>query len=89
GSTAHSYEAEAASNQLTGTAAVASCAACSGGSKVGYVGNGATLTFTGVAGGVSSFRIAYASAVARTATVQVDGGTATTVGFPATADWNT
>ncbi|WP_285114321.1 DUF4832 domain-containing protein [Leifsonia sp. fls2-241-R2A-40a] len=89
GATSASYEAEAASNVLTGTAAVASCAACSGGSKVGYVGNGATLAFTGVAGGVSSFRIAYASAVARTATVKVDGGTTTSVSFPATADWNT
>lgn len=89
GSTAASYEAESTSNTLTGTAVVASCSGCSGGSKVGYVGNGATLVVNGVTGGVASFRIAYASAVARTATVKVDNGTATSVSFPATADWNT
>jgi hypothetical protein len=83
------YEAEASGNTLTGTAAVATCATCSGGAKVGYVGNGATLKFNGVTGGASSVRVYYASAVSRTATVQVNGGAATTVTFPATADWNT
>jgi hypothetical protein len=87
-SSSDSYEAEASGNTLTGTAMVAACGACSGGSKVGYVGNGATLRFDGVAGGSSSFQVFYSSAVARTATVQVNGGAATTVTFPATADWN-
>ena len=82
-----SFEAEASANNLTGTAAVASCATCSGGSKVGYVGNGATLKFNGVTGG--PLTIHYLSAVARTATVQVNGGTPQQVNFPATADWNT
>jgi alpha-galactosidase len=86
--TSGSYEAEASGNTLTGTAVVASCGACSGGSKVGYVGNGATLRFNGVAGGSSSFQVFYSSAVTRTAAVQVNGGAATTVTFPATADWN-
>jgi hypothetical protein len=89
GATGASYEAEATSNTRTGTAVVASCSGCSGGSKVGYLGNGATLTVNGVTGGFSSFRIAYASAVVRNATVKVDGGTPITVAFPATADWNT
>ncbi|RDV43372.1 hypothetical protein DOE76_17930 [Leifsonia sp. ku-ls] len=89
GATGASYEAEATSNTRTGTAVVASCSGCSGGSKVGYLGNGATLTVNGVTGGFSSFRIAYASAVVRNATVKVDGGTSITVTFPATADWNT
>jgi hypothetical protein len=89
GTTSGSYEAEAAGNTLTGTAAVATCATCSGGAKVGYVGNGATLRFNGVTGGSSTLRVYYASAVSRTATVQVNGGAATTVTFPATADWNT
>jgi len=45
-----SYEAEAAANTLAGSAAVASCATCSGGSKVGYIGNGnGTLRFNGIA----------------------------------------
>jgi hypothetical protein len=42
------YEAEAPANLLAGGASVASCANCSGGAKVGFVGSGATLTFTGV-----------------------------------------
>jgi len=80
------YEAEAPGNTRTGTAAVASCAACSGGSKVGYVGNGATLAFTNVAGGTGGARavtIHYLSAVARTAVVNGQ-----TVSFPATASWD-
>jgi chitodextrinase len=87
-----SYEAEASGNTLAGTAVVASCSGCSGGSKVGYLGNGGTLTFNGVngnSGGATTVTIYYASAVARTAQVSVNGGTATTVSFPATADWNT
>jgi hypothetical protein len=70
----------------------ASCSACSGGSKVGYIGNGATLTFNQVGAstaGTRTLAISYLSAVARTATIKVNNGAATTVGFPATADWNT
>ena len=43
-----SYEAEASGNTLAGGARVSSCTACSGGSKVGFVGSGGTLTFNGV-----------------------------------------
>jgi hypothetical protein len=82
-----SFEAEASGNVRTGTAVTAACTACSGGSKVGYIGNGATLRFTGVSAG--PLRISYLSAVARTATVQVNGGTPVTVTFPATANWDT
>ncbi|ROO86974.1 carbohydrate binding protein with CBM6 domain [Actinocorallia herbida] len=90
--TSATVEAEATGNTRTGTAVIAACATCSGGSKVGYVGNGATLTFNNVAGGTGGTRtltISYLTAEARTATVQVNGGPATSVGFPATADWNT
>ncbi len=45
---ATSYEAESPANTLAGGAVTAACAACSGGAKVGYVGSGGTLTFTGV-----------------------------------------
>ncbi|MEU8380831.1 carbohydrate-binding protein [Streptosporangium sp. NPDC048865] len=85
-------EAENPANTLTGGAATASCPTCSGGAKVGYVGNGATLTFNNVAAstaGTHTLTISYLSAVARTATVRINNGTATTVDFPATADWNT
>lgn len=91
-STSGSYEAEASGNTLAGTAAVSACASCSGGAKVGYLGNGGTLTINGVnggTGGATTVTVSYASAVARTAQVSVNGGAATTVSFPATADWNT
>ncbi|MGY0019555.1 DUF4832 domain-containing protein [Streptomyces sp. YJ-C3] len=86
------YEAEATGNALTGTAVVADCAGCSGGAKVGYLGNGATLTFKGVdggSGGTTSLTLHYATAVSRSATVQVNGGTPRTVAFAPTADWTT
>jgi hypothetical protein len=87
GGTPVSYEAEAAGNSRTGGAVTAACGNCSGGSKVGYVGNGATLTFNGVAGGSGGTRqitLYYLSAEPRTAVVNGQ-----TVTFPATADWNT
>lgn len=44
------YEAESSANKLSGTAVKQSSATCSGGTKVGYIGNGAanTLTFNKV-----------------------------------------
>ena len=45
---ATSYEAEAPANTLAGGAVVSSCSTCSGGAKVGFVGNGGTLTFNSV-----------------------------------------
>jgi hypothetical protein len=88
GSTSATYEAEASGNSLAGGALVASCSACSGGSKVGYIGNNSgTLSIQGVnggSGGAKSITIYYSSAVARTALVNGQS-----VSFPATADWNT
>ncbi|WP_328915231.1 MULTISPECIES: carbohydrate-binding protein [unclassified Streptomyces] len=92
GGSGGSYEAEAPGNTLTGTAAVAACAVCSGGAKVGYLGNGGALTFTGVdggSGGTKTVTVHYATAETRTATISVNGGAATTVTFPSTGDWNT
>jgi hypothetical protein len=90
------YEAEASGNTGAGTAAVASCAACSGGSLVGYVGNGSanTLRFNGVAGsatGLYNLDIAYVNgdSTPRTATLGVDGQWVTTVKFPPTGSWST
>ncbi|MFI5708294.1 DUF4832 domain-containing protein [Kribbella sp. NPDC051620] len=86
GSVPVSYEAEA--GNLAGGAVVSSCSACSGGSKVGYIGNNlGTLSIPNVnggSGGAKAITIYYASAVARTATVNGQSVT-----FPATADWNT
>jgi hypothetical protein len=92
GPTTPSVEAESPANTLTGGAVTASCSGCSGGSKVGYIGNGAALTFNQVAAstaGTRTLAISYLSALPRTATIRVNNGTATTVSFPATADWNT
>ncbi len=77
------YEAEAATR--TGGAAVAACAACSGGQKVGYVGNGATLTFPGITGGgTRTVTFHYLTAVTRTATVNGQSVT-----FAPTGSWDT
>jgi hypothetical protein len=46
--TGTSYEAESATNTLAGGARLQSCTACSGGQKVGFIGNGSgTLQFNG------------------------------------------
>jgi len=86
-------EAEAAGNTLAGGAVRTTCAACSGGSRVGYVGNGGTLTFTGVAvpaAGSRKVRIWYTNGgSARTATLSVNGGAAVSVSFPGTGGWST
>ncbi len=89
-----SYEAEAPADVLAGGASVASCGACSGGSKVGFVGSGATLTFTGVtvpAAGTYPVVIAYldGSDAGRSATVSVNGGPPQTVKFTPTGDFST
>jgi hypothetical protein len=89
---AQTIEAEAASNTLSGGAVVVSCATCSGGSKVGWIGNGAALAVNQVGTGAAAnhtLTISYSSAVSRNATITVNGGTPITVNFPATADWTT
>ncbi|MET7426363.1 ricin-type beta-trefoil lectin domain protein [Dactylosporangium sp. NPDC005555] len=90
---ATTYEAEAAGNTRTG-ATVAACAGCSGGSKVGGVGNGGTLRFnavTAATSGLAVATIAYANGdpVTRTATLQVGGQPSTVVAFPPTGSWTT
>ena len=90
-SSATTYEADAAANVLAGGAKVMACAACADGHDVGYVGNGGTLTFTGVtkaAAGGYTLTIVYVDGDAgRSATVTVNG-VATTVTFPGTNDGN-
>src|SRR5579859_1511232 len=89
----NSYEAEASGNTLAGGAKVASCSPCSGGKKVGFVGNNAgTLTFNGVTTGTSgstTLTIYYASGQARNASLSVNGGTATSISFASTGSYTT
>lgn len=98
GSTAagpNTYEAESPANVLVDGAGPASCAPCSGGTKVGGLGgNAGRLTFPSIAvsrGGDYSLTIAYVDGDAgRDAVVTVDGR-ARTVRFPGTNDndWST
>src|SRR3989440_8080385 len=89
----NSYEAEASGNTLAGGAKVANCSACSGGKKVGFVGNNAgTLQFNGVsaaAAGSATLTIAYASGSARNATLSVNGGAGQSIAFTSTGSFNT
>ncbi|MFD2796474.1 DUF4832 domain-containing protein [Promicromonospora vindobonensis] len=90
GSTA-SHEAEASGNLLQGGATVAACGACSGDSKVGYLGNGGTLTFTGVDGGPGGARqltIHYTTAEQRTASISVNGADSNVISFGPTGGWD-
>ena len=89
-----SYEAEAPANVLAGGASISSCDTCSGGSKVGFVGAGGTLTFTGVTvptAGTYPVIVAYldGSDSGRQATISVDGGAPQTVKFTPTGGFST
>ncbi|WP_405854200.1 glycoside hydrolase family 75 protein [Streptomyces sp. NBC_01515] len=85
-----SYEAEAAA--LAGGTTVTSCAHCSGGQKLSYLGNGGTATFNNVsepAAGSYTMSVSFMSVgQARTAVVTVNG-VKQTVSFPETPDYNT
>jgi hypothetical protein len=90
------YEAEATGNTFTGGASAGSCPGCSGGSKVGGIGNGEgnTLTVNGVkadSNGLAVATIAYLNGetTARTATLAVNGQVPTVVAFPPTGSWST
>jgi uncharacterized protein YkwD len=89
----NSYEAEAAANAMSGGARIARCASCSGGQKVGYVGNNAgTLRFNGVdadSAGTATLTIAYASGDPRGAQLSVNDGSARALDFPATGGYTT
>src|SRR5205823_2933553 len=81
-------------NTLAGGAVVASCATCSGGAKVGFVGSGGTLTVNGVAApSTGSYRVTIAyldgSATGRQAQISVNGGAPQTVSFTPTGSFST
>jgi len=90
-----SYEAESSSNTLAGGAVVSACGPCSGGNKVGYVGNNSgTLQFNGVnASTAGSYTLTTyytnGDTVSRSASISVNGGAGTNVTFPVTGGWTT
>ncbi|RKP49874.1 hypothetical protein D7Z26_18770 [Cohnella endophytica] len=90
-----SYEAEASGNTLAGGANANACTACSGGMKVGGVGNNSgTLQFNGInsaSAGTKTLTIYYTNgdATARTGLMSVNGGTGVSVSFPPTGSFTT
>ena len=90
-------EAEAAGNTIAGAAKVAACTACSGGHKVGYLGNGAAnyVTINGItesAAGSHTLTFGYLVSGTRSFSISVNGGpdiveqlTGTSFATPATA----
>ncbi len=88
---ATSYEAESPASTLAGGAAVQSCPACSGGAKVGFVGNGGMLTFSNInaaSAGTYQVTIVYCSGDARPAMVSVNGGTPQALSFASTGSFS-
>ena len=72
-------EAEASGNTVAGAAKVASCAACSGGQKVGYIGNGAAnyVVVNGIneaSAGTKTLTFVYLLSGSRTFDISVNGG---------------
>ena len=89
---ATSYEAESPANTLAGGAVLASCSTCSGGEKVGFVGNGGTLTFNNITAptaGTYNVTIVYCTGNVRPAMVSVNGGTPQALSFASTGSFNT
>ncbi|MEV6791881.1 carbohydrate-binding protein [Streptomyces sp. NPDC051320] len=87
-----SYQAESSVNTLTGNAAVTSCAACSGGKKVGDLYLGGRLQFNDITvkkPGIYTVTIAYGSGDPRSVTVYSNSGNGSTAKFPSTGDWST
>ena len=85
-----SIEAEASGNTIAGAARLASCSACSGGQKVGFIGNGAAnfVTVNGVqasAAGSKTLTITYLLNGSRSFFVSVNGGTAVEVKLTGTS----
>ncbi|MGD0557668.1 MAG: CBM35 domain-containing protein [Streptosporangiaceae bacterium] len=90
------YLAASSSNTLAGGAVVQTCAACTGGEKVGYVGDGGTLTFNGVSAssaGVYPVLIEYCDGssgdTGRSATITVNGVVVQTIVFTPTGSFTT
>jgi alpha-galactosidase len=92
GSPTTTAEAEAAGNTLAGQAASTACAACSGGAKVRFIGNGAansvTIPVTATTAGSRQLTIQYTVDGTRSFFVSVNGGTATEMALSGTS-WAT
>ncbi len=87
------YEAESPANTIVAPARISSCTGCSGGQKVGFVGNGGTVTFNGVtapSAGNYDMTIYYLNGPpSRDAVITVNGVDVQTLSFTPTTDFNT
>jgi hypothetical protein len=88
------YAAAASANTLAGGAVVQACTTCYGGQKVGYVGEGGTLTFNSVTvpvTGTYNVTLVYCdgSSTGRQADIAADGGTAQLLSFTPTGSFTT
>jgi len=90
------YLAASSSSTLAGGAVVQSCGACTGGEKVGFVGEGGTLTINGVSAssaGVYPVQIEYCDGssgdTGRSATITVNGVVVQTIVFTPTGSFST
>jgi hypothetical protein len=87
------YEAESSSNSLAGGAVIAACGSCSGGNKVGYVGNNAgTLQFNEVTvntTGTYTLTIYYTNGAtgSRAAFLSVNNSNGVSNSYPVTGSW--
>jgi hypothetical protein len=93
---ATAYQAAAPGNTLAGGAVVQTCATCYGGEKVGYVGEGGTLTFNNVtvpAAGTYKVTLVYCDGstgtTGRQADISADGGASQLVSFTPTGGFDT
>ena len=83
-------EAEASANTIAGAARTATCSACSGGSKVGFIGNGAAnyVTVNNVnesSAGSRTLTISYLLSGSRSFSVSVNGGADITLNLTGTS----
>jgi hypothetical protein len=93
---ATAYPAYASANTLAGGAVVQTCSTCYGGEKVGYVGDGGTLTFNDVtvpAAGTYTVTLVYCDGTTgttgRQADISVNGGAAQLLQFTPTGSFTT
>ena len=71
---------------------VSTCSTCSGGAKVGFVGNGGTLTFNSISvpsAGTYRVTLVYCSGDPRPAMVSANGGPPQALSFASTGSYNT
>lgn len=86
------YEAESTNNTLTGAAAIYNNENCSGGKKVGYLGNASgTVQFNNVAASTSgdyTMKVFYLAGSARDFYVSVNGGAGFKIDLPVSGSFN-